>query len=494
ERILKGKMLRIVVVCCVVVSVVIFAVSIFNPCFTYDESFTFHLVSLSFVDGIDITAHDVHPPLYYIMLKVWLSVLSFGSDNIYVITVLSRLFSLVAYLLTALLCLKKLHMERLIGWLLLFSFCAFSVLLRYGVEIRMYGWALFFVTATYIFARDVMNGRCSWNTWIIITLFSVCAAYTHNFALISVAIIWLILFVWFWLHDKRMLLRCCVYAVIFSLAYLPWLIVLMRQTQHISEDYWISLSPGEFLYIFYYLLFPLHLILPLLLVKALRTKDDRKITFDDVMGMIVPISTLFIGVLVSLIFRPVIIARYLVPSALCMCISLLFIFRHARNKEKFLFVCMLLFGFIVSSCNKVDCFVRDFSDMQATRQLLSGIEKDATFVFPMSEESHESVVLSSLTKNDIVTLKAGYTPLLGEQEKALMFPNVKNFKNKEDLWKYVQSHKKLYYVSYSNLEEETDSLIPSDYTIVYLMDFLGDYNKKEICHIYKIIPRCKYKK
>ncbi|MCD8290175.1 MAG: hypothetical protein LUC91_01580 [Prevotella sp.] len=491
ERILNSKVLRVVVVCCVVVSVIIFSVSIFNPYFTYDESFTLHLVSLGFVDGIDITAHDVHPPLYYIMLKVWLSFLSFGSNDIYVRTVLSRLLSFVAYVLTGLMCWRKIHRggEYYVHWLLLLFFCAFSVIFRYGVEIRMYSWALFFVTATFLYARDAIHGINGWKTWIIIIFFSVCSAYTHNFALISVSVIWIILLVWFCLRDRRMLLRWSVCAVIFAIVYLPWMIVLLRQMQHISSNYWISFSTGEFLYIFYCLLFPMHIFLPFLFVKALRTRDDRKISFDDIMGMIVPIATLVIGVSVSLLFRPIIVARYLVPSLFCMCISLLFIFQHARSKEKFLFVSMLLFAFFVSSYNKVNNLVSDCRNMKAICHFFYGIDTDVVFIFPTYTGTKEAVVFSSMTKNDIVTLNAYYTPLLGKQKKALMYPNIKNFDNKEVMLKYIRSCKKLYYVTYSNLEEEADSLIPPDYTIDYVVDCIGDYNKKKICHIYKLIPR-----
>ncbi|MCD7714310.1 MAG: hypothetical protein LUI08_05235 [Prevotella sp.] len=109
ESLLNSKILYTVVVCCIAIAVVLFAVFIFNPYFWYDEGFTLKLIQLSYTDVIDVTALDVHPPLYYIMLKAWLSVLSFGSNDLYVITVLSHLFSLVAYVLTGLLCLKKIH-------------------------------------------------------------------------------------------------------------------------------------------------------------------------------------------------------------------------------------------------------------------------------------------------------------------------------------------------------------------------------------------------
>ncbi|MCD8290174.1 MAG: hypothetical protein LUC91_01575, partial [Prevotella sp.] len=244
ERILNSKVLRVVVICCIVVSAILFAISIFNPFFWQDEIYAIRLSSLNFTDSIDITAHDVHPPLYYIMLKVWLFVLSFGTNDIYVIAALSRLFSVVAYVLTALLCLKKSigGGDFYVRWLLLLCFCTSYALLTYGLAIRMYSWALFFVTASFLYAREAMHGRNGWKTWIIITFFSICAAYTHNFALISVSIIWLILLVWFCLYNRRILLRWVVCAVIFAMAYLPWMTVLLQQTRQVFANYWITLT------------------------------------------------------------------------------------------------------------------------------------------------------------------------------------------------------------------------------------------------------------
>ncbi|MCD8296640.1 MAG: hypothetical protein LUC88_03610, partial [Prevotella sp.] len=439
DHFLKGKKLKILVWICLAVSVVLFAVLLFNPCLLTDDGFTLHLVSLSYSDGIDMVAYDGNPPLYYIMLKAWLSALSFGSNDIYVIIVLSRLFSLVAYVLTALLCLKKLQGGewRQARWLLLLCLCAFFELVRYGVEIRMYSWALFFVTATFLYARDVMSGKGDWKTWLIITLFSVCAAYTHYYALISVSIIWLILLVWICLHDRRMLLRLFVCGIIVVLAFLPWLMSLLHQLRLVSEHFWIDLSVNEFILTCIFLFIPVHTILPFLFVKVLRNKDGR-ISFDDIMGLCVLLGTFAIGMALSLTFRPVFISRYLFPSALCMWFSLLLIFRHARSKERFILVGILMFGFILSNGKKVSSFVLDCKDIQATRLLLDTIDNDAVFAFATDTIELDSQVLSCFTDNGITTWQC-FCNTLGEKRAKLMFPNVTDFETREDMWRYLRT-------------------------------------------------------
>lgn len=489
ERVLNSKALKTVVVCFVAVSFVVFIVSTFNPWFWYDESFTLNLIRLNYADGIDITAHDVHPPLYYIMLKAWLSALSFGSNNIYVITVLSRLFSLVAYVLTGLLCLRKFKSgggNSYAPRLLILCLCAFPSLLQYGVEIRMYSWALLFVTATFLFARDAIRGKSGWGTWVAITLFSVCATYTHYFALISVSIIWLILLPWFFLHDKRMLLKWCVCAVISALAYLPWLLVLLQQVRQVSEGYWITLNTGDFFRYYCFLLIPLHTILPFLFIKALRTEDNGKPSFDDVAGLIVPIATIIAGVALSVVFRPILTQKYLVPSAFCLWISLFLIFRHARGKERFIFVCMLLFAFLVTSGREASKFVSDCKEMQATNRLLDKLDTDATFVFPSgSEKGTVPTVLSCLKKNDIVTLNVTHSPPLGKERDKLMFPNITNYESEEEMWKYLRSCKELYYIN-TGTSKKAESPVPAGYAIVCIGDCVIE---ETACQIYKLIPR-----
>ncbi|MCD8297590.1 MAG: hypothetical protein LUC88_08455 [Prevotella sp.] len=493
ERVLKSKALKTVVVCCVIESAILFAVLLFDPWFVYDETFTLHVVSLGYADGIDITAHDVHPPLYYIMLKAWLSALSFGSNNIYVITVLARLFSLVPYVLLVVLCQKNLRVEewRHTRWLLLLCFCAFYILFRYGIEMRMYSWALLFVTATFLYARNAMLGRDGWSTWIIITFFSVCAAYTHYYGLISAAVIWLVLLVWFFLHDRRILLKWGVCAAVAVLAYLPWVISILLQVRLTSEEYWMSLTMRDFISIFFFLLFPVHVLLPFLFVKVLRTRDDRKLSFDDLFGVIVPAATLVMGVAASLLFRPMLQGRFLVPSLFCMCISLFFIFRHARSKERFVFLCMLLFSFLVTNGYYISSFIIDCRSVRATHQMLGVIGTDATIVYPSGEPTGESARISSLTKSKVVTFNQTFnSPPLDKQRTELLFPNIRNFDNKEDMREYILHCKSLYcIINYDMEKEDTLSLIPHDFTSVYVgnykIGYLGYYYNY---HLYKLIP------
>ena len=51
-----------------------------------DEYWTYTLVNLPVIDGMTVAIHDVHPPLYYIILYLFTP---FGLDNIYLLKVVS---------------------------------------------------------------------------------------------------------------------------------------------------------------------------------------------------------------------------------------------------------------------------------------------------------------------------------------------------------------------------------------------------------------------
>ncbi|MCD8202106.1 MAG: hypothetical protein LUD48_00480, partial [Prevotella sp.] len=139
----------------------------------------------------------------------------------------------------------------------------------------------------------------------------------------------------------------------------------------------------------------------------------------------------------------------------------------------------------------ISSFIIDCRSMQATHQMLDRIENDATIVFPSDKPTGESARLSSLIKSKVVTFNQTFnSPPLDKQRTELLFQNIKNFDKKEDMLKYIQSHKKLYCIINYDMEEgNTLSLIPPGFTSVYVgnykIGYIGYYYNY---HLYKLIP------
>lgn len=125
----------------------------------YDELFTVGMVEHSYGELIGFTARDVHPPLYYFIAKFVLDLCKLivpSADSVMIVKIVSVMpyFLLLAYALTFL----RKSFGIFVSGIFMFCVLAMPQMSAYTVEMRMYGWALFFVTATFFHAYDVVCG------------------------------------------------------------------------------------------------------------------------------------------------------------------------------------------------------------------------------------------------------------------------------------------------------------------------------------------------
>jgi mannosyltransferase len=113
----------------------------------HDEGYTAMLVDYPLAEMVQRTALDVHPPLYYVLLKGWLAVMG---DSV----LTARLFSVICMLAAAgvtVLFIRRFYSERYAAWAAI-PIALGPMLIRYGQEMRMYGLvALLAITATWVF-------------------------------------------------------------------------------------------------------------------------------------------------------------------------------------------------------------------------------------------------------------------------------------------------------------------------------------------------------
>ena len=196
----------------------------FFPAIWFDESYTVGLMNQNLWDMCVIASYDVHPHLYYILLK--LVTMVFGNSII-----VMRLFSVAGGILLALLGFT--HIRRDFGaktgfWFSFFTF-AMPVMFKYALQIRMYTWAALFITLTAIYAWRAAYQPERWKkNWILFAVFSLASAYTHYFGLFSVIVINLFLLA-YTLKNRQHILRWLLFGLIQIVAYLPGAWVLLRQ-------------------------------------------------------------------------------------------------------------------------------------------------------------------------------------------------------------------------------------------------------------------------
>ncbi len=174
---------------------------------------------------ITIVSKDTSPPLYYLLLHIWMKIFGTSEPSI---RCLSFLFFLAASFFVFLIG-KSLWEEEKYPFLTFLLAFLNPFLFRYGFEGRMYSLLLLTTTSSmYFFLKK------KWTLYIISTL---AALYTHHFS------IFLVLTQLFWIIKgitrKNFFSSLKPYLII-GLGYLPWLYPLYYQTSLVQSGFWLS--------------------------------------------------------------------------------------------------------------------------------------------------------------------------------------------------------------------------------------------------------------
>ncbi len=232
----------------IIVAVIAFAAislpTIANSSIWFDEAFSAYLIRFNLVEIWSYTSADVHPPLYYWLLKGWS--LLFGTTDL-ALRSMSVLFGAIAIVFSYLILHRSFGRKAAIYGLI--ALVLSPILIRYSQEMRMYAMVVAIaLAATYVLQRATEQGsRKLWITYgVLISL----GMWTHYFA----AIVWLAHWAWRALTIKKssksmklkafrlkFFTRDWVIAHIVAIGlFLPWLPFLIKQLVVVQAfGFWI---------------------------------------------------------------------------------------------------------------------------------------------------------------------------------------------------------------------------------------------------------------
>jgi hypothetical protein len=281
-----------------------------------DEFVTANVVSHPLEKVLLIESGDVHPPLYFLLLRIFVS--AFGQSAL-----VMKIFSIIPAFLTMLLLvrflLKGFGAKATIFGLL--AFAASSANLHYALEVRMYMWALFFVTLGIVAAWSVVKTN-KLASWLILLVAVECAAYTHYYAGVTAGIGGGLLFLWFLRYDRKRLPHLVGFAVVAAALYLPWLPHLLRAFTQTDGGFWIApmgisgaigcftnyfWAGGEFLMPFYALL--AYAVFVCFFIKKGKTQKEYFVLAAFSISVLLALAC----ITVSLFSHPLHAARYFFP-------------------------------------------------------------------------------------------------------------------------------------------------------------------------------------
>lgn len=351
------------------------AVFLFDNAIWGDEGFSLTLVRGNVKDILLGTAADVHPPLYYLILKAFVSILG---ESVFI----GHVISYVAFVGTCFLVISFVRKNfGLISAYIAVLFVGWTeYAMVYNVEIRMYSIALFFVTLTFCMAYKVMNNGLT-NEWILMSFFALLSGYTHYFALIMVAFIILGVFLFCVIRKQEEVgKKIGITVIVCIVGYMPWLLAMITTVTRTVGDFWLTGIPtfrecvnmflGHMSYSYSLFILILILFLGYVLKHIIDVIRGKKTVHEcvnvflqqdcklhmSILGIWTFMGTACLGIVVSKFLQPVLLTRYLYPLIVIGAITIGILLQYYVQKEKIgnvvvLFSVAIIVYMIVSGLN-----------------------------------------------------------------------------------------------------------------------------------------------
>lgn len=448
----------------------------------YDELFTMGFTEASLKDMILLTARDVHPPLYYMIVGLFTKSAAAGCVSR---VIMAKAASMLPFLLCILLAVTKVRKNfgLLCAGLFGFLVLAMPQLAAYTVEIRMYGYGLFFVLAGMLYAYELSEKpwirKGTKHRWIILTICALFACYTHYFACVAACMIYVYLLVRFCMQGrmKQMAKPFFASGIVCAAGYLPWLLlVVTAQVGRVKENYWIQpvslrtlggcvkfiFKPAfsnEGLNIVLAVLFFLiyaGLFLYMLISFRKKEEEEKKQNIFAAGCFFVLGGLVLFGFFASLLIKPVFVYRYMIPAMGVFWLAFAILAASLRSK-KYLLIPLLLLTAVVG--------VRNFrafygEEMWKRVQMKQALEE-------LKQVEAEDVIIFNFDQTQAVT--AYYLPndtylWYGEPEQLIqeMFPQNKalvegEFSDEAGIEKikdFLKEGKKVWFFGSGNARDE----------------------------------------
>jgi len=331
-------------------TIFIFA-STFHTNIWFDEAYSVGIANQTLVDIWKIGGHDVHPVLYYWMLRI-VNLITGGSILAY------RLFSVLPIALLGLLGITYIKKDFGEKTGILFSFFTYflPMMVVYANQIRMYSWAAYIVTILAIYSYRIYLGQSTKKNWIIFGISSLSSIYIHYYGLMAAGLINIFLLIHFIKNKKWKELKWqIILGVIQIVAYIPWLISLISQIKHVSKGFWIEHEPNKLLNVICCQMIgimdlSIGVIATILMIIILGIIIFRKIKSKDINWKpLIFAATTYISVIVAAIIVTKIIGteilyyRYLFIITGLYIFAISYILSKENNKYIILTICIIVF-------------------------------------------------------------------------------------------------------------------------------------------------------
>jgi 4-amino-4-deoxy-L-arabinose transferase-like glycosyltransferase len=317
-----------------------------------DEIYTKSMLDGSLSDFYTKFKNDLHPPLYYLGLKLFTAL--FGLNPITL-----RLFSVLGVLSTILL--GYFAGQRIFGKQGALYFClmliSLPMLAVYSHQARMYTWAAFSITGVFIYSYLFIKTGEN-HDLVLLFVFTLIAIYIHYYSMVAAFVANMYVF----LHllrtrNKKWLYH--LFSLLFAaLLFLPWLFMFIIHVKRVQQAFWVpEVSLTTILHCFAipfteqfwttgYSISMVILMYSLIIFTFFKssTKSFSEYRLVLWLSLYIFIGTLVVVMIISLFSQPILFSRYVVAIVVMLVIPPTILFVQMKLKWlKMILISVILF-------------------------------------------------------------------------------------------------------------------------------------------------------
>ena len=472
------------------ISLLLSVMTLLNNVVWADEICSLAMIRNSFGNIFVINANDVHPPLYYLSLKTFVDFLKLIFTNINYIFV-GKIFSFIPFILLLILINTKYRKKfgLLTSSVITVLITIMPQIMMNNVEIRMYSWGMTLVVFAFAFMADAFEKNDK-KSWILLTLFSILAVYIHFYACLTMFFVYLAILIYSLICKKNLFKKILISGIIVAIAFTPWLIVIIKHLTESGSAFWISpitfstivdyveyvISPSsESIILNVFLMLAVMLMSLYAFYKFIKNNKDKNEKFLISLGIFTLILIVLTGILVSIIFNPLFVSRYMYFAIGIFWISLGIIYGQViEHNIKFtvLLIIPLLIGII-----SLNNFIRseDVKNITAN-DFYKKIEniQDGTII---ANEIHVQYLFSYLFPKSNVYIYNQTNP----EHMKLMYKNIDGISDLEN----VTFEKPVYYLENIYDKDNKEELESKGYNFKFKDKFSIDWYSMKIYELEK---------
>jgi uncharacterized membrane protein len=173
-----------------------------------------------------IVADIVHPPLFYVVLKLWMLI---GGESLLWLKLFAVLFG-VAMLVPLLLLGRELNLRLPVITLAVLLMAINGYMIHYAQELRMYGMFAFLALCSFwLFIRYFKLPGNNIRALFILTIVNLLTIYTHYFGWVVVGVEFLFLLIW-----RRKIVAFGVSIILLLVIFSPWAYLVIQEARSIG--------------------------------------------------------------------------------------------------------------------------------------------------------------------------------------------------------------------------------------------------------------------